>query len=779
MENDFIMKSPQELKQYYPFWEITKDLIDQSIDIMLNLSQSGHPGGSRSKVHGMVTTLLSGAMHWDIREAGKRFADRFVLVAGHANPVVYATLAVFNEAMRIKYTQTGDDKYQHRKGEEFQLGWKNLLTLRRSGGLPGHAEMEGKTLFFKFNTGPSGHGSPAAAGEALALKLAHTPDIKVFAFEGEGGFTAGASHETMNSAWGLGLGNLIYFLDWNDYGIDNRPFSSIVYGTPKDWFGSHGWHVEGTLDGEDWESLTEAYYRLLVENAKPDQPKVLYAKMRKGRGYYKYDHASHGAAHNRNSDLFWKTKEDFAQKYRVEFEGFGHEAAASRETQVDQATSYFNTVFSVLTNNQELVDYLVDTLVEIGDSVTENHDACRITDGNPCNDKSIFNLKELPSDLFAKPGEMAPNRVGFSKYASYINTVSEKKYGRPLVIAMSADLADSTNISGFAKEWNGNGNHGFFNKDTNIDSPLMPQGITEFTNAGMMAGLATVNFNRNVYTDFNGFYGAMSTYGSFSYLKYGPLRLFSQIAQDSDFKVGKILWVVGHSGPETAEDSRTHFGIFSPGVTHLFPEGQIVNIHPWEHNEVAPAMAAAFNTGIPIIALHLTRPPIEIPDREALGMASYMDAAKGAYIIKNYNPDKKKEGVIIVRGTSSTNSIVQLLPRIKEEGPNVKIAAAISWELFQRQSEEYRNSIIASAEWHDAMIITNGARRLMYKWMANRTVEEYSLSSDWDNRWRTGGSVDEIVDEAHLSPRWIWDGIVTFAKERTQRLKRLRNHIPT
>ncbi|HDY75920.1 MAG TPA: transketolase, partial [Candidatus Marinimicrobia bacterium] len=104
------MKSPQELKQYYSFWETTKDLIDQSIDIMLNLSQSGHPGGSRSKVHGMVSTLLSGAMRWDIREAGKRFADRYVLVAGHANPVVYATLAVLNEAMRIKYKQTGDDK---------------------------------------------------------------------------------------------------------------------------------------------------------------------------------------------------------------------------------------------------------------------------------------------------------------------------------------------------------------------------------------------------------------------------------------------------------------------------------------------------------------------------------------------------------------------------------------------------------------------------------------------------------------------------------------------
>ena len=52
------MKNIKELEQFFPFWEITKDLIDQCIDIMLNLRQSGHPGGSRSKVHGMVTTHL-------------------------------------------------------------------------------------------------------------------------------------------------------------------------------------------------------------------------------------------------------------------------------------------------------------------------------------------------------------------------------------------------------------------------------------------------------------------------------------------------------------------------------------------------------------------------------------------------------------------------------------------------------------------------------------------------------------------------------------------------
>ena len=772
------MKSPKELEQYYPHWEVTKDLIDQCIDIMLNLSQSGHPGGSRSKVHAMVATLLSGAMRWDIREAGKRFSDRYVLVAGHANPMVYATLAVLNEAMRIKHRQTGDSKYQHNKGEEFQLVWEDLLTLRQNGGLPGHAEMEGKTLFFKFNTGPSGHGSPAAAGEALALKLAKTSEVKVFAFEGEGGFTAGASHETINSAWGLGLGNLVYFMDWNDFGIDARPFSSVMYGTPEDWFGSHGWHVEGTMNGESWNELTEAYYRLLIEKADPNIPKALYARLRKGRGYYKYDNASHGAAHKRNSELFWKTKQDFAETYNVNFDGFGSNAAPTWEGQVDQARSLFNNVFSVLESNQLLVNYLTDTLTSVGDSVPEEIDGCKITVKNPAKDKNLFNVNTLPDDLFASPGTMAPNRVGFSKYASYINSKSIEKYGRPLVIAMSADLADSTNISGFAKGYNGLPDLGMYDKIKNLESPLMPQGITEFANAGMLAGLATVNLNEDPYEEYNGYFGAMSTYGSFSYLKYGPIRLFSQIAQDSNFKVGKLIWVAGHSGPETAEDSRTHFGIFSPGVTQLLPDGQVINIHPWEHNEVAPALAAALATDIPIVAVHLTRPPIEIPDREALGMATHLDAAKGAYIIKEYDMNRPKEGLVIVRGTSSTNSLVEILPKLKLKGPNVKVVAAISWELFQQQTEGYRQSTISNQEWMDAMVITNGAKRLMHKWIANRVVEEYSMSPDFDNRWRSGGSLDEIIAESKLDSESVWEGINQFARSRKQRLASIQESIP-
>ena len=773
------MKNPKDLNQYYKHWEVTKDLIDQCIDIMLNLRQSGHPGGSRSKVHAMVATLLSGAMRWDIRDAGKRFADRYVLVAGHTNPVVYATLAVLNEALRIKYKQTKLEKYTHYKGEDFQLVWEDLITLRNNKGLPGHAEMEGKTLFFKFNTGPSGHGSPAAAGEALALKLAKTPEVKVFAFEGEGGLTTGASHETINSAWGLGLGNLIYFIDWNDFGIDARPFSSIVYGSPNDWFGSHGWHVEGASNVEDWDELTNAYHKLLVENADPNVPKVIYGKGTKGRGYHKTDYASHGSPHKRNSELFWKTKQDFAEKYNIEFNGFAEAEASNREAQEHQAKSYFDSVFSVLHSNQELVDYLADTLIELGDSVPEKLDDCKVTIKNPAHDSELFNVNSLPDTLFVAPGTKAPNRVGLSKYASYINSCSIDKYGRPLVIAMSADLADSTNISGFAKGFEDSKDLGLYNYKTNKESPLIPQGITEFTNSGMLAGLATVNFDENPYETFNGFYGAMSTYGSFSYLKYGPIRLFSQLAQDSNLKVGKLIWIAGHSGPETAEDSRTHFGIFAPGVTQLFPDGHIINLHPWEHNEVAPSLAAALSTDVPIVALHLTRPPVEIPDREKLGMASHLDASKGAYIIKDYNNDKEKMGVIIVRGTSSTNSIVTLIDQLKQNGPNVKIVSAISWELFSKQSKDHQESIISATEWSDSMVITNGALRLMHKWISNKIVEKYSMSPDFDNRWRTGGSVDEIIAESKLDSKSIFDGILKFANERPKRLELIKKSLPS
>jgi hypothetical protein len=121
-------------------WEVLKDIIDQQIDLMLYYRQSGHPGGSRSKAHYFISLCLSGAMRWDIRDVG---------------------------------------------------------------GLPGHAEMAGKILFVKLNTGPSGHGAPAAVSEALALKCAGAGQVACSASRVKAAIrrAAGTRRRTRPTAW--------------------------------------------------------------------------------------------------------------------------------------------------------------------------------------------------------------------------------------------------------------------------------------------------------------------------------------------------------------------------------------------------------------------------------------------------------------------------------------------------------------------------------------------------------------------------------------------------
>jgi len=56
------MRPLSTLKNELKYWGITRDSIDQYIDIILNLGKSGHLTGSKSKVYATVATLLSGAM---------------------------------------------------------------------------------------------------------------------------------------------------------------------------------------------------------------------------------------------------------------------------------------------------------------------------------------------------------------------------------------------------------------------------------------------------------------------------------------------------------------------------------------------------------------------------------------------------------------------------------------------------------------------------------------------------------------------------------------------
>jgi transketolase len=142
--------------------------------------------------------------------------------------------------------------------------------------------------------------------------------------------------------------------------------------------------------------------------------------------------------------------------------------------------------------------------------------------------------------------------------------------------------------------------------------------------------------------------------------------------------------------------------------------------------------------------------------------------------VRNYKPGLPKQGTFYVQGTSAMVSILKILPDLDKLDLNVKIVNVASNQLFANQPVAYREAIVTPADRMNSTVITTQARWLMHEWLFNKIADEYALSSDWDNRWRTGGEVDEVIDEAHLSPDWVLKGIEHFAKERDLRKRRLQ-----
>ena len=267
------------------------------------------------------------------------------------------------------------------------------------------------------------------------------------------------------------------------------------------------------------------------------------------------------------------------------------------------------------------------------------------------------------------------------------------------------------------------------------------------------------------------------TYGAFTPLMYLPVRVWSQQNQDSPFRLGVLNILAGHSGPETAADARTHFGIFSPQVWKLFPRDQVINLNFWDYNDVAPgylaaAEIAARDPKVGVIVLEVARPDFPVIDRAKLADSDIKAAAKGFYILKDFDPSKPKEGYIVVQGSSCTSNLVAQIDAIKEAGHNVRIIAAVSEELFNRQPKQYRDEVLPESAKYNMMIVSTGTKRMWPVTGVGPLTEEYSLVSDHDDVWLSGGSEGEVLKEARLDPNSIFDAVAKFATEHPERMKR-------
>jgi transketolase len=149
-------------------------------------------------------------------------------------------------------------------------------------------------------------------------------------------------------------------------------------------------------------------------------------------------------------------------------------------------------------------------------------------------------------------------------------------------------------------------------------------------------------------------------------------------------------------------------------------------------------------------------------------------AAKGLYTIRDFAPGKPRHGYVVAQGSSATMNLLGILPQLEAAGVNVKVIAAISEELFDRQPDAYRNAVLPPGAVEDLMFVSSGTRRMWPLRNVGPLTDEYSLTSDWDNQWLTGGLEADVIAEARLDPESIRAGVQRFAADRPQRVARQR-----
>jgi transketolase len=370
--------------------------------------------------------------------------------------------------------------------------------------------------------------------------------------------------------------------------------------------------------------------------------------------------------------------------------------------------------------------------------------------------------KQVAISLFRKPGEAAGARRAISEIIKWMNYVTDNRF-----FTLAADLSESINVE-HGSLW------GHYDPETNPLGTRIKAAIQEAGNVATAIGLigqsASVDPQK-----FSGVWALSGTYGAFTPLMYTPARVWSQQNQDSKFRMGVLHILAGHSGPETAADGRTHFGIFATQVWKLFPRGQTIHLNFWDYNDVAPAYFAAAEIAardqkVGIISIEVARPDSLVVDRKHFADSDLKAAAKGLYVIRDFAPGKPRHGYVIAQGSSSTVNLVRTLGRLEEAGINVKVISAVSEDLFDHQPEAYRNSVLPPDAYYDAMVVTTGTRRVWPVRNLGPFTDEYSLTSDWDNQWLTGGLEPEVIAEAHLDADSIFAGVSRFAKERETRM---------
>ncbi|GEA52533.1 transketolase 2 [Vibrio inusitatus NBRC 102082] len=507
---------------------------------------------------------------------------------------------------------------------------------------PGHPEY-GYAPGIETTTGPLGQGITNAVGMAIAEKTLAAQfnrdnfdivDHHTYAFMGDGCLMEGISHEACSLAGTLGLGKLIAFWDDNGISIDGEVEDWFSDDTPKR-FEAYGWQVIANVDGHDPIAINTA-----IEEAKADssRPTLICTKTIIGFGSPNKSgsHDCHGAP--LGADEILATRKQLGWNYgsfEIPSEIYAQWNAAEAGSAKEA------------TWNQKLADY-EKAYPELASEFK------RRTSGELPDQWQELSQKVI-DDLQANPADIASRKASQNALEAFGKILPEFLGG-------SADLAPS-NLT----MWSGSKAISAEDASGNY----MHYGVREFGMTAIMNGIAL----------HGGFVPYGATFLMFMEYARNAMRMAALM------KIQNIQ-VYTHDSIGLGEDGPTHQPVEQIASLRLTPN--MITWRPCDQVESAVAWKLAIERKDAPSALIFSRQNLAQQPRNQQQLT---DITKGGYILKDCSA---KPDLILIATGSEVELAINSAAELAAQGKQIRVVSMPSTDTFDKQSVEYRESVLPS-----------------------------------------------------------------------------------
>ncbi|MGB3714232.1 MAG: transketolase [Candidatus Promineifilaceae bacterium] len=603
-----------------------------SIDAV-QAANSGHPGTAMAMAP-VVYTIWQEFLRFDPDDPIWPNRDRFVLSVGHASMLLYSLLHLTGvKAVNPKYETLGD----------FAVSLEDIKRFRQlDSRAPGHPEYRW-TSGVETTTGPLGQGVATSVGMAIAARwmAAHfnRPGFEMFNYDvyalaGDGCMMEGVTGEAASLAGHMKLSNLCWIYDNNKITIEGHTELAFSEDVATRFLG-YGWNVLRVGDANDLEMLARAFETF---KQTPDRPSLIIVD----------SHIAYGSPNKQDTEAAHGNPlgEDEIRLTKRNY-GWPEEAKFLVPEEVRQHFAE-----GVGDRGRALRDAWIDKFDHYQDHYPDLADHLYRMQHRQLPDGWDESLPVFPADQKGVASRSSSGTV--------LNTIAQNV---PWIIGGSADLAPSTKTrltfdgaGDFTADDHGGRNFHF--------------GVREHAMGAIVNGLSL---------------SKIRPYGS-------GFLIFSDYARPairlSALMEIPVIHIFTHDSIGVGQDGPTHQPVEQLASLRAIPG--LIDLRPGDANEVVEAWRIIMELKHEPVALILSRQNLPTLDRAKYAQAE--GVAKGAYVLAD--ADGEQLDLILIGTGSEVHLCVAAYEQLKSEGIKARVVSMPSWQLFEKQSPEYRASVL-------------------------------------------------------------------------------------